>query len=99
MGGVFDPRLESAAGNDPFTDRFNQESTEKPEEQRNGQIEGLQATIESLQKRLLNQRQEVAQDLQDQAAGNGIGLGTVAIAAVVVGILGAIAGRETGMME
>jgi len=68
-------------------------------EQLEGQVEGLQDTVASLRERLLNQRQEVADDLRDTAGGGGIGLGTVAVAAVVVGILGAIAGRDTGMME
>jgi F0F1-type ATP synthase assembly protein I len=89
--------LESEAGNDPFTDRFNQESIESPQDELNAQVDSLEATITTLRQRLLNQRQEVAEDLRQTADGNGIGLTTVAVAAVVVGVLGAIAGRETGM--
>jgi hypothetical protein len=62
-----------------------------------GQVEGLQDTVATLRKRLLNQQQEVAEDFG--GGGDGIGIGTVAVAAVVVGILGAVAGRSTGMMD
>ena len=50
--------------------------------------------------------QEVIERTQDtfdgfdmDMSGNGFGLSTVALAAVVVGVLGAIAGRETGMSQ
>jgi hypothetical protein len=65
-----------------------------------GQVEGLQDTVATLRKRLLNQQQQVADDLGVGGnGGDGIGIGTVAVAAVVVGILGAVAGRSTGMMD